>query len=237
MRKLALAASLLTFLDELEYSEAGLAADPDASELAAAFSEEITAWGEQFAAERASRRDVTRAEAVVAVRDWQIDRLTQRFAGQVLVEASGDRKSATFRRFFPIPASEFIRIALRKQCERTRDVVVAELQKVDTKSLLWPYLAQFEAVVSATFEALDLRAHARGRRGTASHDTDEWKEGVNSLRLTTYGELLKIAAAKGYPRAWAETFFRVESAVGVPGGAGEETGPKGTVVGDPRPPG
>lgn len=30
MRKLALAASLLTFLDELEYSEAALAADPDA---------------------------------------------------------------------------------------------------------------------------------------------------------------------------------------------------------------
>ena len=99
MRKLALAASLLTVLDELEYSEAGLAADPDASELAAAFEEEITAWGEQFSAERASRRAVTRAEAVVAVRDGQIDRLTQRFAAQVLVEATGDRKAAAFRRF------------------------------------------------------------------------------------------------------------------------------------------
>jgi hypothetical protein len=233
MRKLALAASLLTFLDELEYSEAALSADSDASELAAGFNEEIAAWSEQFATERASRRDVTRAEAVVAVRDGQIDRLTQRFAGQVLVEAGGDRKALLFKRFFPVPASEFIRIALRKQAERTRDVLVVELGKVDKKSLLRPYLAQFEAAVSATFAALDVRASARGKRGSASHDTDEWKEGVNSLRLTTYAELLKIAAEKGYPRAWAETFFRVESAVGLPGGAGEETAPKGIAVGDP----
>ncbi|MEP7121401.1 MAG: hypothetical protein ABJE95_10845 [Byssovorax sp.] len=231
MRKLALAASLLTFLDELEYTEAGLAADPDTSELSSAFAEEITAWGAQFTAERASRRAVTRAEAVVAVRDGQIDRLTQRFAGQALAEASGDRKAAAFKRFFPSPASELIRIALRKQCERTRDVVVAELGKVDESSVLRPYLAQFEVVVSSTFAALDVRATARGARGSASHATDEWKEGVNSLRLTTYAELVKIASEKGYPRAWAETFFRVESAVGVPGGAGEETGPKGTEVG------
>ncbi len=231
MRKLALAASLLTFLDELEYTEAGLAADPATSELAAAFGEEIAAWAEQFTAERSSRRAVTRAEAVVAVRDGEIDRLTQRFAGQVLVEANGDRKSAAFKRFFPIPASELIRIALRKQCERTRDVVIAQLGKVDKTSLLRPYLPQFEAAVSSTFAALDVRATARGARGSASYATDEWKEGVNSLRLTTYAELLRIAAEKGYPRAWAETFFRVESAVGVPGGAGEETAPKGTEVG------
>ncbi len=237
MRKLALAASLLTFLDELEYSEAGLAADADASELAAAFNEEIAAWSEHFAAERASRRAVTRAEAVVAVRDGQIDRLTLRFAGQALVEANGDRKAAAFKRFFPVPASESIRIALRKQCERTRDVVMAELGKVDKKSLLRPYLAQFEAAVNATFEALDLRAGARGARGSTSHDMDEWKEGINRLRLSTYAELLKIAAEKGYPRSWAETFFRVESAVGVPGGAGEETDPKGTAVTGAAPPG
>jgi hypothetical protein len=40
---------------------------------------------------------------------------------------------------------------------------------------------------------------------------DEWKEGVNALRLTTYAELLKVAAEKGYSRAWADSFFPVEA--------------------------
>jgi len=41
---------------------------------------------------------------------------------------------------------------------------------------------------------------------------DEWKKGVNTLRLSTYAELLKIAAEKAYGKAWVEAFFRVESA-------------------------
>lgn len=35
-----------------------------------------------------------------------------------------------------------------------------------------------------------------------------WKGGVNALRTTTYGELLKIGAEHGYSKAWADSFFR-----------------------------
>lgn len=49
-----------------------------------------------------------------------------------------------------------------------------------------------------------------GTRGLVRAEVDEWKEGVNRLRLGTYAELLKVAAEKGYGRAWADTFFRKE---------------------------
>lgn len=38
------------------------------------------------------------------------------------------------------------------------------------------------------------------------------KRASNALLLSTYAELLKIAAEKGYPRSWADTFFPADSA-------------------------
>ena len=56
-----------------------------------------------------------------------------------------------------------------------------------------------------------MRNKAKGERTTSSNDVEEWKDGVNALRLTTYAELLKIAAEKGYSRAWADSFFPADA--------------------------
>ena len=209
MRQIPLSSALLTFLDELEYSEAALAADPDAASLGPAFEEEIGRWEKAFKQERAGRREVTRAEAVVAVRNAQLDGLTLRFAANV---KANDASGSLLARFFSTAPSRFVRRGLRDQCDKTLNVLVTAIDKLDAKHALHTFSKPLGAAAKAALASLDLRNQAKGHRQSASNDVDEWKEGVNQLRLTTYAELLKIAAEKGYPKAWADTFFYSSSA-------------------------
>jgi hypothetical protein len=217
MRQIPIASSMLVYLDELEFTEAALAADPDAADLAPHFQAEIESWDGVFAVERAGRRKVVRADAVVAVCNTTLDTTTTRFGGAVLLEAGQDRKSPLFRRFFKTSASVLVRTALRKQCEYTRNVILVELAKVDPKSPLKSFAVEPENRAKAALDSLDARAKAKGERATSSHEVEEWKEGVNCLRTTTHGELVKRAATHGFGRAWPNTFFRT------PGAAEEET--------------
>jgi hypothetical protein len=211
MRTIPKTFSMLTFLEELEYSEAALAAEPDTTDLAEPCREAIQAWNAIFNADRAARRQVVRAEAVVSVRNQQLDELTTRFGGVLMVEAGQDRKSTFFRRFFPVAPSQFIRQSLRKQCERTRDGILQELGKLENKSPLKTFEAPLRLAMTRALEALDARAGVKAARASVTHDLDEWKDSVNQLRLTTYAGLLKLAADKGHGRGWADTFFRIDA--------------------------
>ncbi|MDO9017010.1 MAG: hypothetical protein Q8S73_45820 [Deltaproteobacteria bacterium] len=208
MRQIPISSSLITFLDDLEYTEAALRAEPLAAELALIFEEEIAAWSEVFRRQRATRRDVIRADALVAVLDASLDRVTVRFGGQALVEANQERKSAAFRRFFPVAPSEFVRGPLRKQCERTRDVIVRELDKLPGDSPLRAFSEPLLTSAKAALAALVARVKTQGEAATVATEILEWKEGVNRLRTTTHAELIKIATAQGLGRAWPEVFFR-----------------------------
>ncbi len=64
---------------------------------------------------------------------------------------------------------------------------------------------------AGALDALQARAQAKGAIATAGNDVDEWKEGINSRRLLTWAELLKIADERGYPKTWAEAFYRRSS--------------------------
>jgi len=213
MRKIPLSASLLTFLEHLEYPEAGLSAEEETAELAAPFRDQIAEWDDKFKQERAGRRSVIRAEAVVAVRNAQLDGKTVRFGASVLGEAGGDRKSPFFRRFFPVAPSQYVRQPLRKQCEQTLNVMAAELEKLEKKHTLRTFLAPLTTLAKSALAALDARTKAKGDRTMSASDVEDWKEGCNTLRLSTYAELLKIAAEKGYGRAWADSFFPSDTAV------------------------
>lgn len=148
----------------------------------------------------------------MAVRNAQLDAKTIRFGASVLAEVGGDRKAPFFRRFFASAPSIFVRQALRKQCETTLNVLVVEVDKLDKKHVLRSFLGPLSSLSKATLAALDARNKANGDRTMGANDITEWKEGVNALLLSTYAELLKIAAEKGYPRGWADTFFPSESA-------------------------
>ena len=204
MRQIPLSFGLLSFLDELEFTEAALAADEDAAGLAAPFVDAIGEWEGLFAEERAARRQVIRAEAVVAVRNERLDSLTKRFAAAVRAFAP-----ELLSKFFGGTApGQFVRKGLRVQCEKTRDVLLPEAGKLGGNHELAPFAAPLDVLSTAALVALDIRTKAKGHRQIVSNANDEWKEGVNALRTTTYAELLKIATAKKLPKTWVESFFR-----------------------------
>lgn len=228
MRKLPLSSSLLTYLDALEFTEAALSADPETQAFAPAFHEELEGWDRVFKRERVGRRDVVRADAVLAVRNAQLDDKTTRFGAAALAEAGGDRSSKAFRRFFAVAPSQFIRRALRKQAEDTLNVLLGELGKLDSGSPLKAYAQPLAELANAAVLSLDARNKAKADRTLANNDVEEWKEGVNVLRLTTYAELVKLGAQKGYARSWADTFFQSEDSSAPDGAdvaAPDATGP------------
>lgn len=214
MRQIPVSSSLLTFLDEMEFTEAALRADEHAAEFAAGFDEEIAGWNEVFQRERAARREVIRGDALVAVRNGQVDDVTLRFGALALVEANRDRKSPLFRKFFPTAPSEFVRGALRKQCERTRDVIVPEINKLPEGSMLKPFGDLLSKGAKAALAALTARSKAQGEAASVASDVLEWKEGINRLRTTTHAELIKVATEQRLGRAWVEMFFRSASDAG-----------------------
>jgi hypothetical protein len=208
MRKLSLSSSLTSLLEELEYTEAALSANPDTKDLAVQFQERIEEWDDIFKRERVARRGVVRTDAVLAIRDAMLDATTTRFGGAVLVEAGQDRKSPFFRKYFPKAPSAVIGQALRKQCDHTLNTMVPELAKLEATSPLNRFRSELEQEAKSALTALDARNQARAFRATEATEVEEWKDGVNRLRLSTYGALLDIAARKGFHRVWADDFFR-----------------------------
>ncbi len=203
MRKLALGRSLLYFLDEIEYTEAALAADSDAQSLALPFRDVISEWETLFKRERDARREVVRAEARVAIRNQHIDRSTIKFAALVRAVAPDFMDNV-----FKTAPNAFIRTNLRKQCETTKNVIVAEVDKLATDSPLKPFGSALESLATTTLTVLDARGAKKGAAQLVSNDVVEWKEGINNLRTFTHADLLKMAASLGYPKSWVDSFFR-----------------------------
>ncbi len=203
MRKIVLSRSLIFFLEELEFSDAALAADPDAASFAIPFQDAIAEWETLFKKERLARRTVIRSEAVVAVRNERLDATTIQFGALARAVALD-----VLDRCFTIAPGKFVRRNLRKQCETTQTVIVPEVAKLAADHPLKSFGTRFFTLANTALTALDDRAHAMGSRQSSANDVLEWKEGIHALRLTTYAELLKISADKGLPKSWAESFFR-----------------------------
>ncbi len=210
MKNLPKNRSLQYFLTELIFTEAALSADPFAATLAAACSMLINGWFALLKKERESRHDVTRAGAVVRVKNQMLDMIIRKFAGLVLVEANQDRESVFYRRFFPNSPSSIAKQAISKQVDFISNALVPEIDRLEEGH---PLKAFRDTLLKAAEEAtgtVEAKKRARGTRTSISRDVEEWKIEVNAFRMNALGELLKIASANGYPRTWADSFFRTE---------------------------
>lgn len=203
MRQLSLTSSLLVYLDELEFTEAGLSASADAAVLALPVQAALAAWPTVFGAQRQARRAVVRTQAVVAVQNDGLDRKTMQFSRL----ARGYAPALVADVFGARTPAKFVRLPLRIQCDKTRNVMLAEIEKLGTSHPLAPFYADLDSLTKATLAALDARTKAHGDRNVTANATRAWKQSVNDLRTTTYAELVKIATEKKYHRSWADTFF------------------------------
>jgi hypothetical protein len=191
---------LLAFLDELEYIEAALSADDETKDLAKPFHDELTEWDAVFKKERAGRRGVIRADAVVAVRNAQLDGTTLKFGANVLAETGGDRKSSVFRRFFSVAPSQFVRQPLRKQCETTLNVVITELDKLDPKHTLRAFASPLSSLAKAALKALDARATVRN---DASQGGEALRRSEAAAKRHSSKRFARSRGAEGPPDALA----------------------------------
>ena len=203
MRKLPIGRSLLYFLEELEYTEAALAADSDAESLSHGFRDAIGEWETLFKRERDARRDVVRAEARVAVGNQHIDRSTMKLAALARAVAPD-----FMDKVFKVAPNAFVRANLRKQCEATKNVLVAEVGKLSADSPLKSLGRTLDNLATTALGALDTRGVQKGALQVVANDVVEWKEGINNLRASTYADLLKMATTLGYSKSWVESFFR-----------------------------
>jgi hypothetical protein len=203
MRKVPLNRSLLHFLEEIEFSDAALAADPDAAPLAVPFQDAIAEWESIFKAERLARRNIVRSEALVAIANERLDAATMQFGALARVAAPD-----VLDRCFTVAPGKFVRTNLRKQCESTKNVILPEIARLADDHPCKPFGTRLDGLATNAVTCLDDRAKAMGNRQSSANDVLEWKEGINALRTTTYAELLKVAVTKGYPKSWAESFFR-----------------------------
>jgi hypothetical protein len=227
MKLLPLSGSLEIYADELTFTDAALSANPLTVDLAGAVRTKIESWDPMFKASRDSTREITRSNAVVAVRNAQIDETTRLMGGALLVDANQDRKSTLFRRIFPVAPSELIRWGFLEQLNQTRNVILPELTKLPATAKARAFLEPLTALATAGTEALQRRLEVWGAKSSVRLDVEEWKRGANALRTTVYAELLKLGAANGYTRAWADSFFRT--------GSSEETTTETTPAVTPAP--
>jgi hypothetical protein len=211
MKRLQESRSMSYYLSELIFTEAALGAHPTTSALAASCSILVNGWFALSQKEQESRHDVTRAGAVVRVKMQTLDLLVRKFAGLVLVESNQDRESVFFRRFFPAAPSAVAKKRLAKQVDFVRSAIVPEIDRLEEGH---PLKGSRDALLNAAeeaLEAIEARKLAKFTRASIARDIEEWKLEVNAFRMTAFGDLMRIAANEGYPRSWAEGFFRMDS--------------------------
>ncbi|MCP4605619.1 MAG: hypothetical protein GY847_34715 [Proteobacteria bacterium] len=207
MKTLSTTRSMQHYHNELVYTEAALGASLFTAPLTGSYGELVDEWFDYVKKQRDARQAVTRANAVLHVKDQVLDWTIRKFVGVLLVEVNQNRESTLFRRFFPIQPSKLVRQPLVKQIDYTKSSLVPEIDTLEEGHALKAHKDEILAAALDAEEALKKRARVIAVRKSVSYDMEEWKSKVNTLRMTTLGALMKIAGDNGYPRAWAESFF------------------------------
>ncbi|MCP4599419.1 MAG: hypothetical protein GY847_02600 [Proteobacteria bacterium] len=222
MKQLKTNRSLLHYYDELVYTASALGADPLTVSLKTVCGQMTAEFFQVEMVKRTARIRVTEETAVVRVRDQILDRVTRKFAGILLAEANHDRDSSLFRHFFSVAPSVLRNRSLSKQVSHTQKVLLPELDKLEEGSPLKDYRETLQRAAEEADNALESLDSAKTKRKAVSREVEDWKEKVNTFRLVTYADLLKIAASNNLPKSWADTFFRTRPRPSASNGKAEE---------------
>ncbi|MCP4603798.1 MAG: hypothetical protein GY847_25320 [Proteobacteria bacterium] len=210
MKLLQTRRSMQHFYNELVYTEAALNASPYTAHLAGTCSELIDEWYDFAKKERVANQNVIRATAVLRVKDHVLDLAVREFAGVLLVQVNQNRDSTLYRRFFAIPPSKVIQQSVARQIETVESFFVPAIENLEEGHALKPYKDMMTQAASEADRASAMKVSAKASRKSMSLDMEEWKGKVNTLRMTTLGELLKIAGEQEYPRTWANRFYNTQ---------------------------
>lgn len=205
-RKLTADMMFDTIEEEILFTTAALAADPDAQDLAAATDGWLALLDAARAAERDARRAVVNTDARRAVANGRLDEACAAFGDDLYRAVDKDRTSARFTQFFPAPVNRFVRQALSKQVQTVQAWLGSSKDPVVEQ-----HRAELHAWSSAAQQALlDTRATALAR-GTARQAREHLAEELTRGRDGLHDALGARGRERKRPRSWPDAFFRAET--------------------------
>ncbi len=202
--------SLLSFWQQLVFTEAAMLAHPDTVALAAPFTTLLESFQALQGADLATRRALLQAQAHATIADQNLDDGLRKLHSDTLSEVTQDREDAIFKALFSSDIGATVRFALARQLTVAQQLV-SNLSLSIMPPALKPHIAKLEQLIAAGQGVLSQRKSAAFGRTEANLGTLAWKDDVNAVRLTAYGALLGIAAKTRRPKTWAESFFMSSS--------------------------
>lgn len=206
----------ITFDDaenEVIFTRAALTADPDAADLLSMTDDWMQLIDDARQVERKARIAVAEADAQRTVANGRLDQACTRFGDELFLAIDKDTKAARWTKFFSSAVSRFVRQALPKQVQ-----AVKAWLETGNDPVLQKHKKDLAKWSGAASDALTKTRGTAVARGDAWEKREEMAESLTRERDGLHEALAGRARDKGLPRAWPDTFFRVERR----GGAAKE---------------
>ena len=178
----------------------------------------LTRWNETDQARRDADDQLVDANALVAWIDVRLlDPLVVELASLLLHEAKQDRSDPKFKRYFPEPPNEIVRMGLESEIKRTK-VFFKVAEEVPPSKEGKAILAKIAVVHKQGEAALTAREEATLHVARISLRIQTWKEDANGVRRSVENNLDAHANGNGLPRDYSDAFFPASRAGKSPAG-------------------
>ena len=180
----------------------------------------LTRWNDTDQERRDADDKLVDANALVAWIDVRLlDPLVTELGSLLLHEAKQNRSDPRFKRYFPEPPNEIVRMGLESEIKRTK-AFFSVAEEVPLSNEGKAILAKIAAVHKQGEAALAAREEATLHVARISLRIQTWKEDANGVRRSVENHLDAHANAHGLPRDYSDPFFPASRAVKSPAGKG-----------------
>jgi hypothetical protein len=197
--------------DEILFTSAALAADPDAADLAAPVETWLALIDAARAADRKARHAIAKTDAARVVANDRLDRACAAFGDDLYAAVAKDRTSARWTQFFSMPVSRFVRQALGRQVQTVRGWLAGSKDAVleQHRAVLEARAADADAALVATKGTALVRGEVHQGREHLAEELTRERDGLRDA-------LAARARERHLAREWADLFFRTEAHAAAP---------------------
>lgn len=181
--------------------------EPELAKLAAGAEKALAQWDAIFAASLAGWDGITKAHALVRLRDAEAGEVVAATHNGVLSHVNLNRKASLFLRLFPETLSRVLKLRLGRLVETCKELVLA-LGVGDTpKAIADAHTKPLQGAINNGAMAIEGRYQAEVVRNVAGAEREKWRKAANDALKILEADLQKHAVAKGRQQTWTDAFF------------------------------
>ena len=166
-----------------------------------------TGWAALETERRGRLVDQLRANVVCKRRDQQGDTVVQALHNDTLSRAQQKRTTPFFKRLFPVPVNEVIRMSLASELPEWKDLqrklsepeIPAELKKTHEAGL--------KSAITRGEAALTQREAAASAVSQTASRIEAFREDTDRTMHSLAGQLMHLQATRGEDKEWLDSFF------------------------------